>query len=144
MHTPFEGPYSLPYTDPRIELLLNRYRVKYGLQPTRVPKDGSKWLALTYRSKVAAIANINMLTPGLMVILNVCAVNSRYGILGVYEILRDLRQRVDDGELTGIIGNVLYRNVPFQRALAKAFGDVYKPSEYNPEPYALVYKYGVV
>jgi len=64
--------------------------------------------------------------------------------LGVYEILRDLRQRVDDGELTGIIGNVLYRNVPFQRALAKAFGDVYKPSEYNPEPYALVYKYGVV
>ncbi len=142
----FDGPIALdPQSDKRVGVLLNRYRDRFGLSQGPVPIDGSVWLGLTHNNRLALAVNVRMVTPGLLEVMNMCPVNSRYGILAVYQGLKMLRSMVDNNtEIKGIICHVLAANTEFIRALSRAFDKPKLEPIKHSSLYALVFVYGAV
>lgn len=130
--------------DARVEILLNRYREKFGLNKGPVPQDGSIWLGINVDGKLAIAVNVRLLNPQLLEVLNLCPVRGRKGVLAVYEALKRIKALIDNGIYAGVICHTLYANRPFIRALARSFDQDWAPAKFYPEPYALVYRYGEV
>lgn len=112
------------------------------MNPGPVPNDGAKWYGLLFDEKLAVAASARAIENGAVEVLNVCPVRGRYGVFGVYVLLRLLREMVDQKVIAAIVCSTLYKNQAMIRALAKAFSRSYEPYDMTPEPRALVFVYG--
>jgi hypothetical protein len=142
----FDGPVILDtVNDARTEILLNRYRERFGLNRGPVPVDGSIWLGLFYNKRLAIAVNVRMISPYLLEVMNVCPVKGRFGVLATYAALKMLRAMVDNPtEVKGLICHVLAANTEFINALAKVFEKEKLAPIRHSSLYALVFVYGVV